>query len=289
MPPFSLVNQHRADGQRVIVMSSHSGVPLNPQPVHIRRALLSVSDKTGVVEFARALIAQDIALLSTGGTYQLLKQAGLAVTEVADYTGFPEMMDGRVKTLHPKVHGGILGRRGRDDAVMQEHGILPIDLVVVNLYPFAAAVAKPGCDLPLAIENIDIGGPTMVRAAAKNHNDVAIVVNTVDYAAVLAEMQAQLQAWAARAARIASTASEISDCIITSTFAHRLSTGTSVGENAVLVEPGDMEAAGNALASVLRDDSRRAHLARAALETGKDLTWDKRAEQLEAFIRGRLG
>ena len=151
----------------------------------VRRALLSVSDKTGIVAFARALALRNIELLSTGGTYKLLRSHDIAVTEVSDHTGFPEMMDGRVKTLHPKIHGGILGRRGQDDSVMAEHGIAPIDLVVVNLYPFAATVAKPGCTLADAIENIDIGGPTMVRAAAKNHEHVAIVVNAADYERVL--------------------------------------------------------------------------------------------------------
>ena len=171
-------------------MSNQPVVAVNKQPVAIRRALLSVSDKAGVVDFARALNQLGVALLSTGGTYKLLKDNSIPVTEVSDYTGFPEMMDGRVKTLHPKVHGGILGRRGIDDAVMAKHQIEAIDMVVVNLYPFAATVAKPGCDLPTAIENIDIGGPTMVRAAAKNHNDVAIVVNSSDYQDVVAEMQA---------------------------------------------------------------------------------------------------
>jgi phosphoribosylaminoimidazolecarboxamide formyltransferase/IMP cyclohydrolase len=156
----------------------------------IRRALLSVSDKTGIVEFARALSARGVDLLSTGGTAKLLAEAGLPVTEVSDYTGFPEMMDGRVKTLHPKVHGGILGRRDRDDAIMSQHGITPIDMVVVNLYPFAATVAKPGCTLEDAVENIDIGGPTMVRSAAKNHKDVAIVVKAADYDRVISEMDA---------------------------------------------------------------------------------------------------
>ena len=156
----------------------------------VSRALISVSDKTGIVEFARALCNQGVEVLSTGGTYRLLNENGISVREVSDYTGFPEMMDGRVKTLHPKVHGGILGRRGTDDSVMNEHGILPIDMVVVNLYPFATTVADPACDLPTAIENIDIGGPTMVRSAAKNHKDVAIVVNAGDYSAVLDEMQA---------------------------------------------------------------------------------------------------
>ncbi|WP_413736620.1 bifunctional phosphoribosylaminoimidazolecarboxamide formyltransferase/IMP cyclohydrolase [Sodalis sp. RH21] len=158
------------------------------QPRPVRRALLSVSDKAGIVEFARSLAQRGIELLSTGGTARLLAEAGLPVTEVSDYTGFPEMMDGRVKTLHPKVHGGILGRRGQDDAIMQQHGIEPIDMVVVNLYPFAQTVARAGCTREDAVENIDIGGPTMVRSAAKNHKDVAIVVNSNDYARVLAEM-----------------------------------------------------------------------------------------------------
>jgi phosphoribosylaminoimidazolecarboxamide formyltransferase/IMP cyclohydrolase len=156
----------------------------------VSRALISVSDKTGIVEFAQALRAQGVELLSTGGTFRLLSDNDIAVTEVADYTGFPEMMDGRVKTLHPKIHGGILGRRGQDDGVMEEHGIKPIDMVVVNLYPFAATVADPNCSLPNAIENIDIGGPTMVRSAAKNHKDVAVVVNAIDYQTVVDEMQA---------------------------------------------------------------------------------------------------
>lgn len=157
----------------------------------IQRALISVSDKSGIVEFAKQLHDNfQIEILSTGGTAKLLSDNGVAVIEVSDYTGFPEMMDGRVKTLHPKVHGGLLGRRGTDDAVMAAHGIPPIDLVVVNLYPFQQAVAKPDCDLTVAIENIDIGGPTMLRAAAKNHKDVTVVVNTGDYARVLESMKA---------------------------------------------------------------------------------------------------
>jgi phosphoribosylaminoimidazolecarboxamide formyltransferase/IMP cyclohydrolase len=156
----------------------------------VRRALISVSDKTGILEFARELSALGVEILSTGGTYKLLKDNGVAAVEVADYTGFPEMMDGRVKTLHPKIHGGILGRRAIDGEVMAQHGIQPIDLVAVNLYPFEATVAKPDCDLADAIENIDIGGPTMVRSAAKNHKDVAIVVNTSDYAAILDGLKA---------------------------------------------------------------------------------------------------
>lgn len=154
----------------------------------IQRALISVSDKTGIVEFAQGLMQRGVQILSTGGTAKLLLENGLAVTEVSDYTQFPEMMDGRVKTLHPKVHGGILGRRGIDDEVMAQHQIAPIDMVVVNLYPFAQTVAKPDCTLEDAVENIDIGGPTMVRSAAKNHKDVAIVVNNADFNAILAEM-----------------------------------------------------------------------------------------------------
>jgi phosphoribosylaminoimidazolecarboxamide formyltransferase/IMP cyclohydrolase len=156
----------------------------------IRRALISVSDKTGIVEFAQALAERGVDILSTGGTARLLAEQGIAVTEVSDYTGFPEMMDGRVKTLHPKVHGGVLGRRGQDDEVMEQHDINPIDMVVVNLYPFAETVAKDGCTLEDAVENIDIGGPTMVRSAAKNHKDVTIVVNASDYDRVVAEMDA---------------------------------------------------------------------------------------------------
>ncbi|MBU2478430.1 MAG: bifunctional phosphoribosylaminoimidazolecarboxamide formyltransferase/IMP cyclohydrolase, partial [Gammaproteobacteria bacterium] len=156
----------------------------------IKRALISVSDKTGVAEFARQLHSMGVEILSTGGTAKLLADSQIPVIEVSDYTGFPEMMDGRVKTLHPKVHGGILARRGVDEAVMREHGIPPIDLVVVNLYPFEQAIAKPGCDLATAIENIDIGGPTMLRAAAKNHAAVTVVVEAVDYETVLAEMRA---------------------------------------------------------------------------------------------------
>ena len=158
--------------------------------VKVGRALISVSDKSGIVEFAAALREQGVELLSTGGTYRLLQENGLDVTEVSEYTGFPEMMDGRVKTLHPNVHGGILARRGQDEAVMAEHGIDAIDMVVVNLYPFEATVAKPDCSLEDAVENIDIGGPTMVRAAAKNHRHVNIVVNASDYSSIIEEMQA---------------------------------------------------------------------------------------------------
>ncbi|MFI0471217.1 bifunctional phosphoribosylaminoimidazolecarboxamide formyltransferase/IMP cyclohydrolase [Halomonas sp. HMF6819] len=160
-------------------------------PTPVRRALLSVSDKTGIVDFAKGLVEQGVALLSTGGTFRLLQENGVEVQEVSEHTGFPEIMDGRVKTLHPKIHGGILARRGQDDAVMAENDIDPIDMVVVNLYPFAATVARDDCTLEDAIENIDIGGPTMVRACAKNHAYTTIVVNANDYARVLGEMASQ--------------------------------------------------------------------------------------------------
>jgi phosphoribosylaminoimidazolecarboxamide formyltransferase/IMP cyclohydrolase len=153
-----------------------------------RRALLSVSDKTGIVEFARELAALGFELLSTGGTARALAAAGLPVTEVSAETGVPEIMDGRVKTLHPKVHGALLGRAGVDDAVMREHGIRAIDLLVVNLYPFVQTVTKPGCRYEDGVENIDVGGPAMLRAAAKNHARVTVLVDPADYAAVLAEL-----------------------------------------------------------------------------------------------------
>ena len=156
----------------------------------VKRALLSVSDKTGIVELARELHGRGVELLSTGGTFKLLKDSGLPAVEVSAHTGFPEIMDGRVKTLHPKIHGGLLGRRDIDGEVMGQHGIAPIDLLVVNLYPFEQTVAKPDCSREDAIENIDIGGPAMLRAAAKNHAWVSVLVDPADYAGVLAEMDA---------------------------------------------------------------------------------------------------
>jgi phosphoribosylaminoimidazolecarboxamide formyltransferase / IMP cyclohydrolase len=156
----------------------------------VRRALLSVSDKTGIVEFARELKERGIELLSTGGTAKLLVDHGITVKEVAEHTGFPEIMGGRVKTLHPKIHGGLLGRRGLDEAVMRTHDIVPIDLLAVNLYPFAATVARPGSTYDDAVDNIDIGGPAMVRAAAKNHASVTVVVDPGDYRALLDELAA---------------------------------------------------------------------------------------------------
>jgi len=155
----------------------------------ISRALVSVSDKSGLVDFCRGLAGLGVEILSSGGTFRALSESGIPAVEVSEYTGFPEMMGGRIKTLHPKIHGGILGRRGLDEAVMAEHGIGPIDLVVVNLYPFEATVAKPDCSLAEAIENIDIGGPAMIRAAAKNHDAVGVVVDPADYGAVLEEIR----------------------------------------------------------------------------------------------------
>ncbi|WP_313457436.1 bifunctional phosphoribosylaminoimidazolecarboxamide formyltransferase/IMP cyclohydrolase [Stenotrophomonas sp.] len=156
----------------------------------VRRALLSVSDKTGLIDLARALAARNVELLSTGGTAKAIREAGLPVKDVADVTGFPEMMDGRVKTLHPVVHGGLLGRAGQDEAVMAEHGIAPIDLLVLNLYPFESVTAKADCTLADAVENIDIGGPAMLRSAAKNFARVAVATDPAQYAELLAELDA---------------------------------------------------------------------------------------------------
>jgi phosphoribosylaminoimidazolecarboxamide formyltransferase/IMP cyclohydrolase len=200
---------------------------MSEQPRRILRALLTVSDKTGLVDFARALAGHGVALISTGGTRAVLQKEGLAVADIAEVTGFPEMMDGRVKTLHPKVHGGLLAIRGNAEhvAAMEKHGIAGIDLLVVNLYPFAATVAK-GADYDECIENIDIGGPALIRAAAKNHADVTVVVEPCDYAAVLAELDAHKgattlalrQRLAAKA--YASTAAY--DAMISNWFADRL-------------------------------------------------------------------
>ncbi|MFM7396679.1 MAG: bifunctional phosphoribosylaminoimidazolecarboxamide formyltransferase/IMP cyclohydrolase [Gammaproteobacteria bacterium] len=173
-------------------------------PVVLRRALISVSDKSGVIELAKALAARGIEILSTGGTARLLAEQGITVKEVSQHTGFPEIMDGRVKTLHPRIHGGLLGRRGVDESVMSLHGIERIDLLVVNLYPFAETVARPACTYSEAIENIDIGGPAMVRAASKNHDAVTVLVDPSDYDTVLKELDThdgttspQLRAWLA--------------------------------------------------------------------------------------------
>jgi phosphoribosylaminoimidazolecarboxamide formyltransferase/IMP cyclohydrolase len=154
-----------------------------------RRALVSVANKQGIVPFVEALVARSFEIISTGGTASALREAGVPVTEVAAITGFPEIMDGRVKTLHPRVHGGLLGRRGVDDSVLAEHGIGLIDLLAVNLYPFEATIAQPNATLADAIENIDVGGPAMLRAAAKNHERVAVIVDPADYTAVLDALQ----------------------------------------------------------------------------------------------------
>ncbi|HEX8947348.1 MAG TPA: hypothetical protein VF790_00215 [Dissulfurispiraceae bacterium] len=158
----------------------------------VKRALISVSDKKGVVDFAKELTGMGVVILSTGGTAKALREAGVPVTEVAEYTGSPEMLDGRVKTLHPKIHGGLLARRGnpKDMEDIKKHGIEPIDMVVVNLYPFEATISKPNVTFDDAIENIDIGGPTMIRAAAKNFQDVAVVVDPADYLGIIGELKA---------------------------------------------------------------------------------------------------
>ena len=154
----------------------------------IKRALISVSDKTGVVEFALGLSSLDIEIISTGGTAKLLKDNNIPVIEVSDFTGYPEMMSGRVKTLNPMIHGGILARRGKDEAVMLENNINPIDLVVVNLYPFQQTISNPNCTHDDAIENIDIGGPAMLRSSAKNHESVTVIVDSADYQFILDEL-----------------------------------------------------------------------------------------------------
>jgi len=157
----------------------------------IKRALISVSDKQGIGEFAKELNDMGVEILSTGGTASLLRQEKISIVSVSDYTGFPEMLDGRVKTLHPKIHGGLLGQRSKKEHIdkMKEYGIKPIDMVVVNLYPFEATIAREGCTLSEAIENIDIGGPTMLRSAAKNYTDVTVITAPEDYENVLKEMK----------------------------------------------------------------------------------------------------
>ncbi|QCQ22040.1 IMP cyclohydrolase [Desulfoglaeba alkanexedens] len=159
--------------------------------ISVRRALMSVTDKSGLAVFGRSLQEAGVHILSTGGTARILREAGVAITEVSDYTGFPEILDGRVKTLHPKIHGGILGLRDNEEHrnTMARHGIEPIDMVVVNLYAFRETVARPGCTLEDALENIDIGGPTLIRAAAKNFRHVAVVTDPGDYGRLLEEMQ----------------------------------------------------------------------------------------------------
>jgi phosphoribosylaminoimidazolecarboxamide formyltransferase / IMP cyclohydrolase len=202
---------------------------MSKQLRHVTRALLSVSDKTGLIEFARSLAARDVELVSTGGTAKAIAAAGLKVTDVSDLTGFPEMMDGRVKTLHPKVHGGLLAIRDNAEhtQAMKTHGIAPIDLLVVNLYPFEATVEK-GSDYDDCIENIDIGGPAMIRAAAKNHEDVTVVVDVHDYQAVVDELAANngatTQALRRRLAAKAYARTAAYDAAISNWFAGELKT-----------------------------------------------------------------
>ncbi|MGB5627232.1 MAG: bifunctional phosphoribosylaminoimidazolecarboxamide formyltransferase/IMP cyclohydrolase, partial [Woeseiaceae bacterium] len=157
--------------------------------LNVRRALVSVSDKRGLIPFVTGLVELGVEVLSTGGTCRQLREAGLDVIEVSEKTGFPEIMDGRVKTLHPVIHGGLLGRRGTDEAVMNEHGIEPIDLLIVNLYPFEQTIARDDATIDEAIENIDIGGPAMIRAGSKNHDGVAVIVSPDDYDVVLANLR----------------------------------------------------------------------------------------------------
>src|SRR5512139_1773211 len=196
-PPNGWASTATPCGASCSITSSSSEPQRGALPDHrtektLMQALISVSDKTGVLDFARALHALGVKLLSTGGTAKLLADAGLPVTEVADHTGFPEMLDGRVKTLHPTIHGGLLARRDLPEhmAALLKHDIETIDILCVNLYPFEATVAKPGCTLEDAIENIDIGGPAMVRSAAKNWKDVAVLTDASQYAQVLAELKA---------------------------------------------------------------------------------------------------
>src|SRR5690606_23353783 len=177
--------------QRLPAMPTHSpAASVKDTPMKISRALLSVSDKTGLVELARALAARRVELLSTSGTAKALRDAGLPVRDVSEATGFPEMMVGRVKTLHPVVHGGLLGRAGIDEAVMGEHGIAPIDLLVLNLYPFEKVSADPASTMDQIVENIDIGGPAMLRSAAKNFARVAVATDPAQYAGLLEELDA---------------------------------------------------------------------------------------------------
>jgi phosphoribosylaminoimidazolecarboxamide formyltransferase / IMP cyclohydrolase len=254
----------------------------------VRRALLSVSDKTGLLELARELAHRNIELLSTGGTARLLSDNGLAVQEVATYTGFPEIMDGRVKTLHPRIHGGLLGRRGVDDAVMAQHEIPPIDLLVVNLYPFARTVARADCSYAEAIENIDIGGPAMVRAAAKNHESVVVSVDPVDYPLILRELSAHDGATTAETrARLAAKA-----------FAHTAQYDTMVSRYLLRHENSPAETFPTTLpllyekvqdlrygenphqrAAFYREpDARGASVATAAVLQGKDLSFNNLAD-----------
>ncbi|MFN3075920.1 MAG: bifunctional phosphoribosylaminoimidazolecarboxamide formyltransferase/IMP cyclohydrolase [Alphaproteobacteria bacterium] len=247
----------------------------------VRRALISVSDKTGLIEFARFLAERRVHILSTGGTAKAMRDAGIVVTEVADHTGFPEMLDGRVKTLHPTIHGGLLGIRGNDDHVraMEAHNIAPIDLLVVNLYPFEATVAK-GADFETCIENIDIGGPALIRGAAKNHESVTVVVDSADYAVVMAEMAANDGATTpALRKRLAATAfartgaydAAISRWFageIDETFPHRIAFGGELRQTLRYGENPHQQAAFYA------DGSNRPGLSTAVQLQGKELSYN---------------
>jgi phosphoribosylaminoimidazolecarboxamide formyltransferase / IMP cyclohydrolase len=261
-----------------------------PPTYKIRRALISVSDKTGLVPFAQALADQGVALVSTGGTSAALKAAGLKVADVADLTGFPEMMDGRVKTLHPAVHGGLLAIRGnaQHDAAAAKAGIQPIDLLVVNLYPFEATIAK-GAAYDEAIENIDIGGPAMIRAAAKNHDGVAVLVDASDYAAILAEMAANAGgttfAFRQRMAAKAYARTAAYDAAISTWFAATLDAKAPKyrafgGELAQELRYGENP---HQIAAFYRSADRRTGVATATQHQGKELSYNNLNDTDAAF------
>jgi phosphoribosylaminoimidazolecarboxamide formyltransferase/IMP cyclohydrolase len=251
----------------------------------VRRALLSVSDKTGVVDLARGLARHGIELLSTGGTAKLLAAQGLTVREVSDHTGFPEIMGGRVKTLHPKIHGGLLGRRGTDEQVMALHDIEPIDLLVVNLYPFAETVARTNCSYEEAIENIDIGGPAMLRAAAKNHDAVAAAVDPADYGRLLAELDAQGAFSAATRAHLATKVFAHTaryDAMVAAYLTRQHAGGEPLPASLPLVleKVRDLRYGENPHqhAALYRDSLGDGGLARARLLQGKDLSFNNIAD-----------
>ncbi|MET0923586.1 MAG: bifunctional phosphoribosylaminoimidazolecarboxamide formyltransferase/IMP cyclohydrolase, partial [Xanthobacteraceae bacterium] len=254
---------------------------MTDQPRRISRALISVSDKSGLVELARALAQRGVELVSTGGTRKLLADAGLKVLDVAELTGFPEMMDGRVKTLHPKVHGGLLAIRENKDhaASMQAHGIRPIDLLVVNLYPFEATAAK-GADFDTCIENIDVGGPAMIRAAAKNHADVTVVVDPGDYAPLLAELKAHdgatTLALRKKLAAKAYARTAIYDAAIANWFAEQLADPAPVyrAVGGQLAEPLRYGENPHQSAGFYRTPERRAGVATARQLQGKQLSYN---------------
>jgi phosphoribosylaminoimidazolecarboxamide formyltransferase / IMP cyclohydrolase len=239
----------------------------------VRRALLSVSDKTDLVELARWLAAHNVEILSTGGTARLLMGEGLTVREVSSYTGFPEIMGGRVKTLHPKIHGGLLGRRGVDDAVMTLHQIAPIDLLVVNLYPFAETVARPNCGYAEAIEHIDIGGPAMLRAAAKNHESVSVVVDPTDYTPLLQELERNAGC----------TSLELRSRLAAKAFAHTARYDTMVAS--YLAEHHDVVTERSASESPAGDTERFPTTLPLVFDKAQDLRYGENPHQSAAFYR----